>query len=105
MAAIFAFHTGKAVMQIAAIEIAIDYLLDIWPPEALLPGEMIVVDLHKGFKMVLHAAVVIGQMGIPGAINSGRKGHDLSPLRISCRHNIERLFYLSRRIWTVVISI
>ena len=97
MAAVFAFHTGKAVVQIAVIEIAIDYLLDIGPPEAVLPGEMIVVDLHKGFKIVLHAAVVIGQMGIPGAINSGRKGHNLSPLRISCRHNVKRSFDLSRR--------
>ena len=38
-----------------------------------------------------------------GAIDSGWKGHDLSPLRILCRHNGERTFYLSRRIWTVVI--
>jgi hypothetical protein len=39
------------------------------------------LNLHKGFKIVLHVAVVIGQMGIPRAINSGRKGHNLSPLR------------------------
>jgi hypothetical protein len=31
MAAVFAFHTDKAVVQIAAIEIAIDYMLDIGP--------------------------------------------------------------------------
>jgi hypothetical protein len=35
MAAIFAFYEGKAVVQIAAIEITIDHLLDIWPPEAV----------------------------------------------------------------------
>ena len=34
MAAVFAFDAGKAVTQIAAIEIAVDYLFDIWPPEA-----------------------------------------------------------------------
>ena len=45
MAAVFAFHTGKAVMQIAAIEIAIDHLLDIRPPEAVLPGEILIIDL------------------------------------------------------------
>jgi hypothetical protein len=28
---------GKAVVQIAAIEIAIDHLLDIGPPETILP--------------------------------------------------------------------
>jgi len=37
MAAIFAFHAGKPVVQIAAIEIAVDHLLDIGPPEAVLP--------------------------------------------------------------------
>ena len=37
MAAVFVFHTGKAVVQITAIEIAIDHLLDIGPPEAVLP--------------------------------------------------------------------
>jgi hypothetical protein len=37
VAAVFAFHTGKPVAQIAAIEIAIDHLLDIGPPEAVLP--------------------------------------------------------------------
>jgi len=39
VAAVFAFHTGKTVVQIPAIEIAIDHLLDIWPPEAVLPEE------------------------------------------------------------------
>ena len=37
MTAIFTFQTGKAVMQIAAIEITIDDLLDIRPPESVLP--------------------------------------------------------------------
>jgi hypothetical protein len=37
MAAVFAFDVGKPVFQIAAIEIAIYHLLDIWPPEAILP--------------------------------------------------------------------
>ena len=36
MAAIFAFHAGKAVVQIAAVEITIDHLLDIGPPESVL---------------------------------------------------------------------
>jgi hypothetical protein len=40
MAEILAFHTGEAVVQIATIEIAIDYLLDIGPPGAILPGGM-----------------------------------------------------------------
>ena len=53
MAAVFAFDTGKAVAQIAAIQITIDHLFDIGPPEAVLPGETVVVFLHKGFKIIL----------------------------------------------------
>jgi hypothetical protein len=37
MAAVFAFHTGKAVLQIAAIQITVDHLCDIRPPETILP--------------------------------------------------------------------
>ena len=32
-------HTGKAVVQITAIEITIDHLLDIGPPEAVLEAD------------------------------------------------------------------
>ena len=37
MAGIFTFHTGKAVVQITAIEIPRDHLLDRGPPESVLP--------------------------------------------------------------------
>jgi len=37
MAAILSFHTGKAVVQIAAIQIPMNNLLDIRPPESVLP--------------------------------------------------------------------
>ena len=50
MATVFAFHTGKSVVRVAAIEIPINYLLDIGPPEAVLPGEMLVIDPDKSFK-------------------------------------------------------
>jgi hypothetical protein len=36
MAAVLAFHTGKPVVQIAALEIPRDHLLDIGPPESVL---------------------------------------------------------------------
>ena len=98
MATVITFHAGKAVVQITAIEVAVDNLLDIGPPESVLPGEIFVIDPDKGFKIILHATVITGQLGIPRAIGSDRKGHDLSPLRISCLHNVERSFYLSRRI-------
>jgi len=60
MAAILAFDAGEAVVRIAAVEITIDHLLDIGPPEAVLPGEVFVVDPDKGLKIVLHAVVIIG---------------------------------------------
>jgi hypothetical protein len=43
VATVFAFHTGKAVMQIAAVEIPVNDILQIGPPEVMLPGEMLVV--------------------------------------------------------------
>ena len=98
MATVITFHAGKAVVQITAIEIAIDHLLDIGPPESVLPGEILVIDLDKNLKIVLDAALVIPILRISWTINGGRSGHDLSPLRISCRHNVELAFYLSRRI-------
>jgi hypothetical protein len=97
MAAIFAFDAGKAVVRVAAVEIAVYDLLQIRPPEAVLPGEMIVIDLDKGLEIILDAAVIIRPLRVSGAINSGRQRHDLSPSRSSCRHNVERSFYLSRR--------
>jgi len=81
VAAAFTFHTGKAVVWIAAIEITIDHLLNIGPPESILPGEVFVVDHDKGFKIILYAAVVIRILRVAGAINGGRGGHDSSPPR------------------------
>jgi hypothetical protein len=57
MAAIFAFHASKAVVRIAAVEIAMDHLLHIGPPETVLPGEVFVIDPDEGFKVVLQGAV------------------------------------------------
>jgi hypothetical protein len=96
--AVITFDTGKAIVRIATVEIAIDHLLNIWPPESVLPGEMLVINPDKDFKIVLYTVVVIRRLRITWMINSGRKRHDFSPLRISCRHNVERPFYLSRRI-------
>jgi hypothetical protein len=58
MDAVLAFDTGKSVVRVAAIEITIDHLLDIWPPEAVLPGEVFVIDPGKGFKIVLDTVVI-----------------------------------------------
>jgi hypothetical protein len=52
--AVITFDTGKAIVRIATVEIAIDHLLNIWPPESVLPGEMLVINPDKGFKIVLY---------------------------------------------------
>ncbi len=59
MAAVITFDAGKAVVQIAAIEITIDHLLYIRPPESVRPGEVFVIDPDKGFKVVLYTVVII----------------------------------------------
>ena len=58
--AVITFDAGKAVVQVAAIEITIDHLLDIGPPETVLPGKILLIDPDKGLKVVFHAAVIIG---------------------------------------------
>ena len=68
-------------------EIATDHLLDIEPIESVLPGEMLVIDPDKGFKIVIYAAAVIRRLRISGTINGSRSGYDFSPLRKSDRHN------------------
>lgn len=87
MAAIFAFHTGKNVVRIVTIEIAINHLLDIRSPESVLPGEILVIEPDKGFKIVLYTAVKIGKPRVPWTINDGgsgkrdsRKAAPVSPL-------------------------
>ena len=59
MTAVFAFHAGKAVGQVAAVEITIIYRLDIGPPEAVLSAEVFVINLHEGFKIILDAMIII----------------------------------------------
>ena len=43
--AIFAFHVCKFVVQVAAVEVPVNDLLRVRPPEAVLPGVMVVIDL------------------------------------------------------------
>jgi hypothetical protein len=69
MAAVFTLHTGEAVVQIAAVEVPVNDPLQIRLPEAVLPGETIVIDLNKGLEVVLDAAVIIRILRVSGAIN------------------------------------
>jgi len=72
MVAIPALHPGKAMLQVSAFQVAVNDLLKVGPPEPVWPFEPVLVDLNKGFKMVFHAPVIIGRLGIPGTVNGGR---------------------------------
>jgi len=96
MAAVFTLHTGETVVQVAAVQIPVDDLLYIGTEKSIESFKTFLIDLEKGFKMILHAPVIIGRLRIPWTIHSGGCGHDFSPLRKSDRRIIERAFYLSR---------
>jgi len=88
MMAIPALYPGKAVVQAATIQVPVNDFLEVGPPEPVRPFEPLLVDLDKGFKMVLHTPVKIRRLRVPGTVNGGRSGHDSSPPRKSRRHNI-----------------
>jgi hypothetical protein len=75
MAAIFAFHTGKALAQIVAIEITVDHLFNVRPPESVLSCEMFIIRLDKNFKIVLHAVVIIRILRSAGLVYGCRQYH------------------------------
>jgi hypothetical protein len=78
MAAIFASNPGEAVMEDAAIKIAVDHLLHIGAEEAVLGGKALVIDLLKFLKVILNALVILGILWLPRVIYGGDVGHTLS---------------------------
>ena len=69
--AVFALHPGKAVVQVAAIKITIDDLLEIGAEESVGPLKPFLVALDKGFQMILDTMVIIGSLRIAGPIHGG----------------------------------
>ena len=59
MAALFALDSGKAVLEIAAIQIPLYNLFDMGTKEAVYPFNTIFIDLLQGFKMTFDAMVAI----------------------------------------------
>ena len=49
MVAIPALYPGKAVVQVATVQVAVNDLLKVGPPEPVRPFEPLLVDLNKGF--------------------------------------------------------
>ena len=50
MVAIPALHPGKAVAQVATVQVAVNDLLEVGSPEPVRPFEPLLVDLNKGFE-------------------------------------------------------
>jgi len=59
MVIIFAFNTGKAVMEDATIEVAIDNLSDIGPKKAILLGKALIIDLLQRLKVILNTLIIL----------------------------------------------
>jgi len=48
MVAILALYPGKAVVQVATVQVAVNDLLEVRPPKSVRPFELLLVDLNKG---------------------------------------------------------
>jgi hypothetical protein len=79
--AVFTLHPGKAVLQVAAIEITVNNLLEIGTEESVGPLKPSLVALDEGFQMILDTTVIIGSLWIAGQKHGGWSGHDSSPPR------------------------
>ena len=75
MAAVLALDSGKAVEEIAAIQIPLHNLSDMGAKEAVSPFKSIFIDLFQGFKVVFNAAIVRGLLGISRTIYGCRYRH------------------------------
>ena len=58
VAAVSAFHSGKAIMKDATGKEAVDHMSHIGPEKAMLLGIPLITDLFQVFKIVLDAPVV-----------------------------------------------
>ena len=67
-----AFHPDKAVVQVAILQVAVNDLMEVGPPETEWPFESLVVDQKKCLKIVLHAPVTISRLRIPGTVNGSK---------------------------------
>jgi hypothetical protein len=79
--AVFTLHPSKAIVQIAAIKITVNDLLEIGTEESVGPLKPFLVDLDEGFQMILDTAVIIGCLRITGPVYGGWGSHHSSPPR------------------------
>ena len=74
MPAVFTFNPGKTDMQIAALQVPIDYIGHLWSPDAIARCIAVLSAHFQLFKVVLYAADISGSLGI-----SGRCQHRTQP--------------------------
>ncbi len=75
MSALPTFDPCEAVMQDAAVQVAVNDLFDVGPEKTVFLCELIVIDLFQFFKIVLDTLVVLGFLGLSGLVNGGYAGH------------------------------
>ena len=76
MPAVVTPDTCKAIMEYAAIKVAIDNLSHIGPKKSILLGKTVIVNLLELFKMILNALVVRCVLGL--ALSVYRLRHGMS---------------------------
>ena len=69
MVAVLALHPGKAVVQVAAIQIAVNGFLEIGTKKSVGPLESFLVNLDEGFQMILDTTIIIGSLRIAGPVH------------------------------------
>jgi hypothetical protein len=55
-------------VEITAIQITVNHLFDIRPPEFVLSGKPISINVDEGFKVILHAVITIRILRPPLAV-------------------------------------
>ena len=68
VAAVITSDTGKSMSKIAAVKIAADHLFNIRPPESVIPGKPVIINLQEGFKVILYAVIIVRFLRSPGAV-------------------------------------
>lgn len=59
MPAALALHTGEAILEDTAIQVAIENLPHIGAEEAVILRKDLIVDLFQSFKVILHTLIVL----------------------------------------------
>ena len=78
MTAFTTFHPCKAVVQDAAIQVAIDHLPYVGTEEAIFRCKALVIDLLQRFKIILNTRVVLRFLWFSGLVYGRGVEHDRS---------------------------